>query len=350
MKLPGRYGDQLVYAIKNLSIMIEKNNTKYLVSVVVPVYNGAKYIHECLESIEKQTFRNFECIINDNKSTDNTLEIARSFAARDQRFRVFENDSFLNQTENWNFSLTRVPEESVYIKIVPADDWLFPEYLEKMVDVMEKYPDAGICSSYRLDETRVLCDGLDYYKGPVFPGRDILFRQLLQDIEVTGSIHTVMYRAEVLRKLPGYPDIFDVTGYHIDTFLAYEVLNISSLAFAYQVLSFTRRHNETYTSQISEKFRTRYYFVEGSLFRYLREFPSLEAYYKFHRLGYVFFLVKRWFAGDKECLAWHKKYLKRPFSPYEYIKSIAVRLFLINRIKKFDRSKYLNSSYTRGEE
>jgi glycosyltransferase involved in cell wall biosynthesis len=318
-----------------------------LVSVVIPVYNGGKYIQECLESIESQSFRNFECIINDNKSTDNTLEIARSFAARDQRFRVFENDSFLGQTENWNFSLTRIPEGSAYIKIVPADDWLFPEYLEKMVEVMEKYPETGICSSYRLDETEVLCDGLDYYKGPVFNGRDILYRQLLQVIEVTGSIHTVMYRAEVLRKLPGFPDIFDVTRYHIDTFLAYEVLNISSLGFVYQVLSFTRRHNETYTSQISEKFRTRYYFVEDSLFRYLGEFPQLDAYYRFHRLNYAFFLVKRWIAGDKQCLEWHKKYLKRPFSSYEYIKSIAIRLLLINRIKKFDRRKYLESSPAR---
>jgi glycosyltransferase involved in cell wall biosynthesis len=325
-----------------------KKNADNLVSVIIPVYNGGKYIQECLESIEKQSFRNFECIINNNKSTDNTLEIAESFASRDIRFKIFENDEFLGQTENWNISVTRISDESVYIKIVPADDWLFPEYLEKMVEVMDKHPETGICSSYRLDESRVLCDGLDYYKGPVFSGREILYRQLLLDIEVTGSIHTVMYRTSVLRKLKEYPDIFDVSKYHIDTFLAYEVLSISNLGFVYQVLSFTRRHNETYTSQISEKFRTRFYFIEASLFRYLDEFPALESYYNYHRLDYAFFLIKRWFTGDKECLNWHGKYLERPITTPEFVKSILIRLLFINRLKKFDRRKYLNFSPASG--
>lgn len=309
------------------------------VSVIVPVHNGAKYIQECLESIEKQTFANFECIINNNKSTDNTLEIAEAFAARDPRFKIFNNEEFIGQTENWNISVSRVSDESRYIKIVPADDWLFPAYLENMVALMDNYPDTGICSSYRLDDKSVNCDGLDFYKGSVFSGKEILLKQLLLYIEITGSINTVMYRKSVLKKLKDYPNIFDAKSYHIDTILAYEVLRISDLAFVYKVLSFTRRHNETYTSNISEKFNTRYYAIEKFLSRHLDLFPELRPYYNYHRQNYAFYLLKRGLARDKECVEWHRRYLERPIGFFEYFKSFVSRLLLLNRLVKFDKNK-----------
>lgn len=312
-----------------------------IVSVIIPVYNGGKYIQECLESIEKQTFGNFECIINNNKSTDNSLEIAESFAKRDSRFKVFNNENFENQTDNWNLSVSRASDESKYIKIVPADDWLFPECLSEMVKIMDEYPGTGICSSYRLDEKRVRCDGLDYYAGPVFPGKEILYRQLLQDIEVTGSVNTVMYRKSVLKKLAGFPAVFDVKSYHIDTILAYEVLRLSDLAFVFKVLSFTRRHNETYTSNITEKFKTRYYAVDTFLNRHLDLFPDLRPYYEYHRLDYAFYLLKRWIARDKKCIEWHRKHLENPLKLPEYFKSILSRLLLFNRFVRFDRKKLL---------
>ncbi len=309
-----------------------------LVSVIVPVYNGGKYIQECLESIEKQTYENFECIINNNKSTDNTLTVAEDFAKRDSRFKVFNNDEFIGQTENWNVAVSRISDKSKYIKIVPADDWIFPEYLFEMVNLMDNHPDVGICSSYRLDEREVRCDGLDYYQGPVFSGRDILYKQLIKQVEVTGSINTVMFRRSVLSQLSGFPNVFDLNSYHIDTILAYEVLNISNLGFVYKVLSFTRRHNETYTSNISEKFSTNYYANETFLYRYLHVFPSLEIYYNNQRLNYASFLIKRWLARDKECIRWHKKYLINPIKPSEYAKSILERLLLLNRIRKLSGS------------
>ncbi len=326
-----------------MTYLKEHNND--LVSVIVPVYNGGKYLQECLESVENQTYKNFECIINNNKSNDNTLEIAEKFSERDKRFRIFNNDNFLGQTENWNISVSRISGESKYIKIVPADDWLFPECLQEMVKLMDSYPSTGICSSYRLDENKVRCDGLDYYKGPVFPGKEILYRQLLQDIEITGSINTVMYRTSVLKSLHGYPDIFDVNSYHIDTILAYEVLRISDLAFVNQVLSFTRRHNETYTNNISDRFKTSYYANETFLYRHMDKFPNLKPLYDDHRLDYAFFLIKKRLKGDKECFNWHNKHLIQPIRFSEYLKSILTRVLLINRIGKKSSNIYKKRKY-----
>ncbi len=318
-----------------------RQNSNNLVSVIIPVYNGGKYIEECLESIRNQTYINFECIINNNKSTDNTLEIAETFAASDKRFKVFNNDEFLKQADNWNISISRISDKSKYIKIVPADDWVFPEYLEKKIGLLDKYPNIGICSSYRLDETKVICDGLDYYKGPVFYGKDILYHQLIKDIEITGSINTVMYRNSILKKLPEYPKIFNINVYHLDTMLAYEVLKRSDLGFVFQVLSFTRRHNETLTSKISNKYNTHINFDDIALGKNLSLFPDLESFYKKRRLDYAFYLLKRRIFRDKKCIDWHRKHLENPITFSEYFRSILSRLLLLNRLVKYNRSKLL---------
>ena len=60
------------------------------ISVIVPVYNTAKYLEQCLRSIATQTFGNFEAVVVDDGSTDSSLSIAQSFAENDSRFKVFE--------------------------------------------------------------------------------------------------------------------------------------------------------------------------------------------------------------------------------------------------------------------
>ncbi len=313
--------------------------SKSFVSVIVPVYNGGKYLAECLDSIKKQTYTNYECIINNNQSTDNTLLIAEEFAKKDDRFIIHNNQEFEGQAENWNIAISKISGKSNYVKIIPADDWIFPDYLLRMVKLMDKYPQTGICSSYRLDERKIRCDGLDYYNGPVFSGKKILYEQLLQKIEITGSVNTLMFRNSVLQKLPGYPKIFDSKSYHIDTMLAYEVLKLSDLGFVFQVLSFTRRHNETLTSKVSEKYNTSIFFKDFAISESLPIFPELRQYYSKHRMNYAWFLIKRWLARDKECLKWHKRFLIQPIRPSEYAKSIFYRLFFSNRMSKNNNKK-----------
>ena len=73
-----------------------------LVSIVTPVYNGGRFLRECIESALSQTHGDFEYIILDNASTDDTRAIVQEFAARDGRIRVFRNDHTLPPIENWN--------------------------------------------------------------------------------------------------------------------------------------------------------------------------------------------------------------------------------------------------------
>ena len=68
------------------------NKMQPLVSIGVPVYNGEQYLEECLNSILIQTYQNWECVIIDNFSTDNTNAIASEFVKKDNRFKLFKND------------------------------------------------------------------------------------------------------------------------------------------------------------------------------------------------------------------------------------------------------------------
>ena len=73
-----------------------------LVTVLTPVYNGEAYFAECIESVLSQTYQNFEYIIVNNCSTDRSLEIAKTYAARDSRVRIHTNEKFVDVIANHN--------------------------------------------------------------------------------------------------------------------------------------------------------------------------------------------------------------------------------------------------------
>src|SRR5690242_5494744 len=114
--------------------------TEPLVSVLTPVFNGEPYLAECIESVLSQTYRNWIYAIVNNHSTDATLEIAERYARSDERVHVYSNDALLDIIANHNRAFHLMPATAKYCKVVSADDWLFPECLEKMVSLAETHP------------------------------------------------------------------------------------------------------------------------------------------------------------------------------------------------------------------
>jgi glycosyltransferase involved in cell wall biosynthesis len=101
------------------------------VSVCIPTYNGEPYLNECLESVLQQTHSDFEVIIVDDQSSDKTLGIARSYANKDQRIKIYENPENLGLVGNWNQCVELAKGE--WIKFVFQDDLITKDCLEKMV-------------------------------------------------------------------------------------------------------------------------------------------------------------------------------------------------------------------------
>src|SRR5918996_5973266 len=130
-----------------------------LVSVVTPVYNGAAYLAECIESVLRQTHMRFEYGISDNRSTDGSLGLARRYEAQDPRVRVVAHEDHLaHHLASWNRAMRLVSPEAKHVKVVHADDWLYDDCLERMVDLADRHPTVGLVSSYRVDEDRVDLD------------------------------------------------------------------------------------------------------------------------------------------------------------------------------------------------
>ncbi len=131
-----------------------------LVSIVTPMYNEEKHLAVCIESLLAQTYRNWECLIADNCSTDGSPRIARDYADKDPRIRVQRNDRCLRAVANFNAALRKISPSSKYCKVVFADDFIFPECLERMVSLAEANPSVGIVGAYGLQGDSVMWTGL----------------------------------------------------------------------------------------------------------------------------------------------------------------------------------------------
>jgi glycosyltransferase involved in cell wall biosynthesis len=214
------------------------------VSIVTPVYNGAKYLPQCIESVLAQGYQDWEYIIVDNRSTDESLKIARQYERDDPRIHVHENAQHLPMLQNSNSALRKISPNARYCKIVHADDWLMPECLERMVAVAEENPSVSIVGAYRLEENLVTLDGLPY-PSHIFPGRDICRAGLLGELYVFGAPSNLLLRSDVVRRRP---EFYGSEGLHADTETCYEILRDSDFGFVHQVLTFTRRHNEAATA------------------------------------------------------------------------------------------------------
>jgi glycosyltransferase involved in cell wall biosynthesis len=214
------------------------------VSIVTPVYNTDKYLAECMESVLAQTYRNWEYLIVNNRSTDASLEIAEFYARKEPRIKIQTNDEFLSMMKNLNHSMRLISPESKYCKVVHADDWLFPECVARMVEVAEAHPSVAIVGAYRLEEDRVTLDGLPA-KANSFDGREICRGQLMGHPYLFGSPTSLLLRSDVIRNRDPF---YDETSLQSDKGACYEILKEHDFGFVHQVLTFTRRHNESMTA------------------------------------------------------------------------------------------------------
>ena len=307
------------------------------VSVGIPVYNGEKYIGEALDSMLNQTYQNWECNIVNNASTDNTENIVKEYVDKDERFKLHSYSEFFPIVDNWNRTVLHISEKAKYYKILQADDWLDSQYLEEMVEVMDKHPTIGICSSYRIDDTKIKCDGLNINDGHFYDGKKMLMRHIMQEIDITGSATTVLLKVEYLKKLPQFPKIIDPKDLHCDTQLAFDMMNISDVGFVFKVLSYTRWHPEAYTSNTCVLHNTFLNSREIRLHKLRHIDPAIDKEYKKHRIHYAFYLYSKWLRRDKKSLKWHKERAWRPITFREYLSAFLKYNILSRQITKIPK-------------
>jgi len=138
-----------------------------LVSLAMPVYNGADFIEEAIQSILDQTFTDFELIITDNASTDATADICEAFAEKDARVQYHRNAENLGAAGNYNrgYELSR----GTYLKWCAHDDNLSPDYIEKAVAALNANPEASMAfgRTQMIDTSGNEIDGNSFGGDPV---------------------------------------------------------------------------------------------------------------------------------------------------------------------------------------
>jgi glycosyltransferase involved in cell wall biosynthesis len=166
--------------------------TNPLVSIAIPAYNAAVHIRATLQSVQAQTYRNFEAIVVDDGSTDATSTIVEAFIAADPRFRLIrQRNAGVGGARNSAIRAAR----GVYIAPLDADDIWEPEKLEKQVECMERGgPEVGMvyCWNRRIDERgRYIGDGSPYtVEGRI--RRALILRNLF------GGASVPLFRASAL--------------------------------------------------------------------------------------------------------------------------------------------------------
>jgi glycosyltransferase involved in cell wall biosynthesis len=119
-------------------ITINMSDRRPKVSIGLPVYNGQRYLRESVDSLLAQTFEDFELILCDNASTDETASICRDYAARDPRVRYHRNATNIGAIPNFNAVFEQSRGE--YFKWAASDDIHAPRFLEKTVAILDGDP------------------------------------------------------------------------------------------------------------------------------------------------------------------------------------------------------------------
>jgi glycosyltransferase involved in cell wall biosynthesis len=134
------------------SLRTKMSNSTPKVSIGLAVYNGERYIEQTIQSILSQTFRDFELVISDNASTDQTGAICQKFSEQDSRIRYSRNESNIGGANNENLTFTLA--RGMYFRWAAHDDICAPQLLEKLVEVLENDPSIILVHSriMKIDE------------------------------------------------------------------------------------------------------------------------------------------------------------------------------------------------------
>lgn len=193
-----------------------------LISIVVPIYNVENYLRMCLDSIQNQTYQNFECLLINDGSPDNSADICREYLAKDARFRYFEKENGGSSSAR-NFGIER--SEGEYVTFVDSDDWLEHDALQLLYDALKKEnADISIGRYNCYDESR--CQYLFYDSNPddsleVIEGKEIIDREGVEEMK-TGNwtvAYLKLFKRELLQDLP-----FPIGKMAEDTYWTWKVL------------------------------------------------------------------------------------------------------------------------------
>jgi glycosyltransferase involved in cell wall biosynthesis len=219
-------------------------NNQPKVSVCIPTYNYAHYISDAIESVLSQSFTDFELIVVDNCSSDNTPEVVNKYVRRDGRINYFVNKENLGFVNNFNECLRHASGE--YVKILSADDLISPTCIERSVEILNRYPEVAFIGSARalvdccLRPIRIIsyADKFD-----IVEGFSVVRRCLINGVNYIGEPTAVVFRRQYAAR--GFDTAYKQL---VDLEMWFHLLEQGKFAYVNEPLCSVRIHKDQQTN------------------------------------------------------------------------------------------------------
>lgn len=210
-----------------------------MVTVLVPAYNHEKYILECLESIHNQTYRDFQWIVVDDCSTDNTPSILKENKDKYGYELILH-----KKNKGISATLTEMIKDYVkgeYMVICSSDDVFLPNKIEAQLHFLKNHPEYAMCYSRSIpmnesSEELPDKDHSKYKSGYIF--EDVLCRKFFMGVDT-------MYRTEVLRNVDAYESGVIAEDYYMYTKIAqkYQIGFLDMYLYKYRVAELSKKRD-----------------------------------------------------------------------------------------------------------
>ena len=172
------------------------------VSICIPTYNGAQFIRKTLESVLNQSYQNIEVIVNDDCSTDNTMDIVRSM--NDSRIKIYANEENLGLVRNWNMTVSYATGE--FVKLMCQDDLLCEGAIDVQVRLLNMYPSSSLSigNTYVIDaRDRIVMNRRRFKKAQIIDGKKYA-KKSFRGRNIYSEPPNILYRTEDFYKLGEY--------------------------------------------------------------------------------------------------------------------------------------------------
>lgn len=251
------------------------------VTVIIPAFNSAAHLNLSVGSVLRQTFADFELLVVDDGSKENTLEVARSIAAGDARMSVLQHPGGVNRGVSATRNVGIARARGRYVAFLDADDAWHPEKLEAQVAYMERNPEFALTYT----RARIIRSG----KGAEFtPGAEYLgnvppraVRQAMESILLISTNYifsTVMARTEAVRAVGGF--IEGLPFQSEDRILVTQIASRHRVGLVQRCLCDYHAHDASYTSNLiaSGKVAAVMYDMQARVVLWLSRQPDREEW------------------------------------------------------------------------
>lgn len=288
------------------------------VSVIVPNYNHAAFLRQRVESILEQSYQDFEVLLLDDCSTDNSCEVLELYRSRPKVSRIVYNEKNSGSAfRQWNKGIALAQGE--WIWIAESDDWADPRFLETMMTNLAEHPECGLgyCRSYCTDEKGNILWEVTVGEGVTVTKGDDLIRQKLAQASTILNVSSCVFRKSLFQ--PEKQVLYEKMRLCGDWFFYVLLAEQTDVLKVKDPLNYCRRHGNNIAESAEARGLT---FLEGvEILDYiLKRYHVKKTYYsKFWGRQWAKYQKKWHFTKEVNLAILHKLFGRHRFIVLFYI-------------------------------